>query len=100
MTISLIWEKMADKLLKGGAKLRTERWIKIKVANGNRASLDYILQKGLRLGGNDTDPIQFFVLKELPFDVFIGNLTLRMGGGVVLEREKIIYETIQALGRE
>ena len=75
--ISLISRELADKLLKAGAKIAQEKGLRIKVASGERAVLNETLTLPLQLGGQWTDPIKFFILKNLPFDVLIGNTTLK-----------------------
>ena len=71
--INLISRQIADELSKTGVATTREGNMKIRVANGDRASIDEVLQIPVKLGGQWTDPVKFFVLKNLPFDILIGN---------------------------
>ena len=52
--------------------------MKIKVANGAHASLNRMVIVPLKVGEVVTDPVQFYVLAGLPFDMLIGNPTLKI----------------------
>ena len=50
--------------------------VRIKVANGVRASLDRTFRIPLKFGAVSADPIICYVIDGLPFDVLIGNPTM------------------------
>ena len=78
--ISLISKDTADRLVRAGAKIEREGNMRIKVASGERALINETLTLPIRLGGQWTNPIKFFILKNLPFEVLVGNPTLREWG--------------------
>jgi hypothetical protein len=74
--INLISRETASELVKVGIEIRREGNIKIKIANGDKASINEVLRIPIKLGGQWTDTIKFFILKNLPFDILIGNPAL------------------------
>ena len=50
--------------------------VRIKVANGVRTELDQVFKLPIFFGKDRTDPVAFYVMPNLPFDLLIGNPTL------------------------
>jgi hypothetical protein len=71
--INLISKATADCLVRAGATIIREGSLRIKVASGERALINETLTLPLCLGGHWTHPTKFFILKNLPFDVLVGN---------------------------
>jgi hypothetical protein len=71
--INLISRELANELIKGGTTFRKEGNMRIRVANGDRTSISDVTDIALELGGEWTDPLKFFVLQNLPFDILVGN---------------------------
>ena len=74
--ISLISEALAeliDKKFEG----HSEDDVRVRVANGSRVSLSRTFNIPLDFEGQVTDPVLLSALPNLPFDVLIGNPTLK-----------------------
>ena len=77
-TLDLISGRMARKLQSLGHELiETTNNVKIKVANGKRSTLKQALKLNLILQGEHTDPVQWLVLEDLPFDMILGSRTCK-----------------------
>lgn len=50
---------------------------RIKVANGTRCTLNRTFRFPIKFGDHHTDPVTFYVMDNLPFDLLIGNPTLK-----------------------
>ena len=74
--INLISGEIAAALEKNGTKATKEGNMRIKVADGKRMPVDKVFHIPIQLAGKWTDPIKFFTLENLPFDILIGNPTL------------------------
>ena len=76
--VDLISDKMAQKLKKlGHAIEKSGRRTVIKVANGKTSRLKEAMTLTLRLGDEVTEPITFFILDDLPFEMILGHCTCR-----------------------
>ncbi len=73
---ALLSREIADELAKSGIKIEKEGGMQIKVANGDKSAINEIVRIPIKLGGQWTDSMKFFILKNLPFDVLIGNPAL------------------------
>ena len=77
-TLDLISGRMARKLLSLGHELiETTNNVKIKVANGKRSTLKQALKLNLILQGEHTNPVQWLVFEDLPFDMILGSRTCK-----------------------
>ena len=75
--INLVSGEIASELEKVGIKSTKEGNMRIKVANGKKMLIDKVYLLPIQIGGHTTDPVKFFSLENLPFDILIGNPTLR-----------------------
>ena len=87
--INLVSKEIATELEKNGLKISREGNMRIKVANGGKALVDKVLEFPIFIGGVRTDPIKFFILENLPFDILIGNPTLEDWEAVLSWRTKV-----------
>jgi hypothetical protein len=71
--INLVSRDVAEEFRKAGGKISKEGDVRIKTANGDRTSINEVLNLSLKIGGRRTDLMKFFILKNLPFDILIGN---------------------------
>ena len=74
--ISLMTKTLADKLCKKGHKTKEAHSVNIKVANGSKETIRETITVPIKLEGQWTNEITFFILQNLPFDILIGNPTL------------------------
>ena len=75
--INLISRELAEELEKNGIKGEREGNMRIKVANGKKMLVDKVFFLPLKISDRWIDRAKFFVLDHLPFDVLVGNPTLR-----------------------
>ena len=75
--INLISGEIVSELEEAGIKSSKEGNMRIKVANGKKMLIDRVYNLPIKLGGRVTDSVKFFALENLPFDILIGNPTLR-----------------------
>jgi hypothetical protein len=61
----------------GKVKTANDREIRIKVADGGRTSLNRVVELSLKFDDIRTDVVRFYVMQGLPFDLLIGNPTLK-----------------------
>ena len=82
--LDLISGAMARKLKKMGCLLKaaTKR-VRIKVANGKRSVLQDAMTLQLRFGIEISEPIDFLILEDLPFDLILGHETCRRWQGIL-----------------
>ena len=71
---------MAAELTKAGVPSTREGNLRIKVANGEKTLVNETFSTTHLIGGHETDPIKFFALQNLPFDILIGNPALKEWG--------------------
>ncbi len=57
--ISLISKDIAAELIQNGVRITSEGNLRIKVANGERTSLNETVKISIKVGGRRTDPINF-----------------------------------------
>jgi exodeoxyribonuclease III len=83
-TLDLISGKMARKLKQlGHSTHNVEKGIKIKVANGRRSVLTEAMPLQLLVQEQHTEPIDWLVLEDLPFDMILGSETCKKWKSIV-----------------
>ena len=77
-TLDLISGKMARKLASMGHTTKiVNRGVKIKVANGKKSVLTQVMPLQLVLQEELTEPVEWLVLEDLPFDMILGSETCK-----------------------
>jgi hypothetical protein len=77
-SLDLISENLARKLQKTGLEAKeVKKEVRIKVANGRRSTLREAMVLKLRMGIQETETLEFLILKDLPFDFILGHETCR-----------------------
>ena len=83
-TLDLISGKMARKLERLGHKTHeVNKGIRIKVANGRRSTLNQAMTLQLIVQEEHTEPTEWLVLEDLPFDMILGSETCKKWKAIV-----------------
>jgi hypothetical protein len=75
--LSLINEKVSHILVANGHPKREVPGVRIRVANGNRCTAKETISVPLGLGEETSEPVEFLIIRDLPFDFILGTPILQ-----------------------
>jgi hypothetical protein len=87
--VNLISRELAEEFLKAGMRTIKEGSMRVKLANGQRERINETLRLPIKIGGRWSDAATFFILKNLPFDIVIGDPCLEEWKGTLSWETKI-----------